>query len=67
MFDKAQITGFASATNMSSNQTTFYRVWLTSEPGKTKTLVDNITEATTAEALVKRLENWRLSPAENQP
>ena len=67
VFDKAQITGFASATNMSSNQTTFYRVWLTSEPGKTKTLVDNITEATTAEALVKRLENWRLSPAENQP
>jgi hypothetical protein len=58
-FDKGQITGFSSATNMSSNQTSFYRVWLTSQPGKTKTLVDNLTEASTAEALVQRLEAWR--------
>lgn len=57
-FDKGQISGFGSATNMSSNQTSFYRVWLTAEPGKTKTLADNITEATTAAALVKRLEAW---------
>ena len=65
-FDKAQITGFHSATNMSSNQTSFYRVWLTSEPGKTTTLVDNLTEATTAEALVQRLQAWQLAAAVTQ-
>lgn len=60
VFDKARITGFGSATNLSSGNTSFYRVWLTSVPGKNTTLADNLTEASTAEALVNRLEAWRV-------
>jgi hypothetical protein len=46
---------------MSSNQTSFYRVRLESVLGKKKTLADGITEATTAAALVKRLDRWKKS------
>ncbi len=58
-FEKSQITGFSHDTNMSSGNTKFYRVRLESVIGKRKTLVDGITESTTAEALVKRLEAWK--------
>ena len=60
-FEKAYITGFSHDTNMSSNQTSFYRVRLESVLGKKKTLADGITEATTAQALVKRLDRWKKS------
>lgn len=58
-FDKSQITGFSHDTNMSSGNTNFYRVRLESVIGKKKTLVDGITESTTAAALAKRLEDWK--------
>ena len=56
-FEKSQITGFSHDTNMSSGNTKFYRVRLENVLGKKKTLVDGITESTTAAALVKRLED----------
>lgn len=59
VLEKKQISGFSSATNMSSGQTSFYRVWLTEPGGKQTTLVDGITESTTAGVLVKRLEAWQ--------
>lgn len=58
-FEKSQITGFSHDTNMTSNNTSFYRVRLESVLGKKKTLADSITESTTAAALVKRLEAWK--------
>ncbi len=61
LFEKSQITGFSHDTNMSSNNTTFYRVRLESVLGKKKTLVDGITESTTAAALARRLDSWRTS------
>lgn len=58
-FEKAHITDFSHDTNMSSGNQSFYRVRLESVLGKKKTLVDGITESTTAAALVKRLEAWK--------
>jgi len=58
-FGKSQITGFSHDTNMTSNNTSFYRVRLESVLGKKTTLADGITESTTAAALVKRLEAWK--------
>jgi hypothetical protein len=58
-FEKSQITGFSHDTNMTSNNTSFYRVRLESVLGKKTTLADGITESTTAAALVKRLEAWK--------
>jgi hypothetical protein len=58
-FDKSQITGFSHDTNMSSGNTSFYRVRLESITGKKKTLADGITESATAAALVRRLEDWK--------
>jgi hypothetical protein len=60
-FEKSQIAGFSHDTNMSSNNTTFYRVRLESVLGKKKTLVDGITESTTAAVLARRLDSWRTS------
>lgn len=60
-FAKTRITGFSHDTNLSSNQTQFYRVRLEGGSGHKKTLVDGLTDTTTAEALVKRLEAWRMS------
>jgi hypothetical protein len=61
-FEKSRITGFSHDTNMTSNNTRFYRVRLEDVMGKRATLADGITEATTAAALVKRLEAWKKSP-----
>jgi hypothetical protein len=61
-FEKSRITGFSHDTNMTSNNTRFYRVRLEDVMGKRATLADGITESTTAAALVKRLESWKNSP-----
>lgn len=58
-FEKTSITGFSHDSNMTSGNTKFYRVRLESVLGKKKTLVDGITESTTAAALVKRLGVWK--------
>lgn len=59
--EKSQITAFSHDTNMSSNNVSFYRVRLESVLGKKKTLADGIPSSTTAEALSKRLEEWKKS------
>jgi hypothetical protein len=59
---KSRITGFSHDTNMSSNNVNFYRVRLEDVVGRKKTVADGITSATTAEALVKRLDAWKKSP-----
>lgn len=58
-FEKNRIVSFQHGSNMSSNNTNFYKVWLTDVTGKKKTLADNITSSTTAAALVKRLDAWK--------
>jgi len=58
-FEKSQILGFSHDTNMSSGNTSFYRVRLESVIGRKTTIVDNITESTTAEVLAKRLDAWK--------
>jgi hypothetical protein len=60
-FEKSQILGFSHDTNMSSGNTSFYRVRLESVFGKKNTIVDNITESATAEVLSKRLDAWKKS------
>jgi hypothetical protein len=62
VFEKSRITGFSHDTNMTSNNTRFYRVRLEDVMGKRATLADGITEATTAAALVTRLESWKKAP-----
>jgi hypothetical protein len=61
VFEKGQITGFSHDSNMSSGNKSFYRVRLETANWKKKTLVDGITESTTAEALAKRLKAWKTS------
>jgi hypothetical protein len=60
-FDRSQIVGFEYGSNMSSNNTQFYRVRLETFDGKKLTLADGITDPTTAKTLVERLETWRKS------
>ena len=57
--EKSQITGFSHDTNMNSNNVSFYRVRLESVLGKKKTLADGIPSSITAEALAKRLDEWK--------
>lgn len=61
VFEKSQILGFRHDTNMSSNNTNFYRVRLEDMLGKKSTIVDNITESTTAEVLARHLNAWKHS------
>lgn len=61
LIEKSQILGFSHDTNMSSNNVSFYRVRLESASGKKKTVADGIPSSTTAEALVKRLDEWKKS------
>lgn len=61
VFEKSRITGFSHDTNMTSNNTSFYRVRLENVLGKKKTVADGINCSTTAEALVQRLETWKRS------
>jgi hypothetical protein len=60
-FAKSQILGFSHDTNMSSGTMNFYRVRFESVFAKKTTVVDNITESTTAEVLAKRLDAWKKS------
>ena len=53
------IVGFTHDTNMQSGNQFYYRVRAETTFGKTKTLIDGITESVTAETLAKRLEDWR--------
>jgi hypothetical protein len=62
-FGKADLIGFPHDTNMSSGNTNFYRIRAESVLGKRQTLVDGITEVSTAAALANRLEAWRKSGA----
>lgn len=57
-FEKSQILGFSHDANLSNNTTSYYRVRLESVIGKKTTVVDNITESTTAEVLARRLDAW---------
>ncbi len=56
---KPDINRFSHDTNMSSNQTRFYRVRVHNMAGKAFTLADGMTDATTAEALATVLDRWR--------
>jgi len=53
------IVGFTHDTNMQAGNQFYYRVRAETTFGKTKTLIDGITESVTAETLAKRLEDWR--------
>ena len=55
------IVGFTHDTNMQSGNQFYYRVRAETIFGKTKTLIDGITESVTAETLAKRLDDWRKS------
>jgi hypothetical protein len=44
---------------MQSGNQFYYRVRAETTFGKTKTLIDGITESVTAETLAKRFEEWR--------
>ena len=57
--DKSQAVGFSHNSNMSSNNTNYYRVRVETVIGKKLTLADGITSTHTAAALAKRLETWR--------
>jgi len=61
-FEKSKIKGFSHDTNMNSSNQQFYRVRMEDVIGKKHTLVDGITDSTTAAALVMRFETWRKSP-----
>jgi len=58
-FEPHHFTGFAYDTNMQTGNQFYYRVRAETIFDKRKTLIDGITESITAEALVKRLEEWR--------
>ncbi|WP_461783116.1 hypothetical protein [Prosthecobacter sp.] len=53
------IVGFTHDSNMQSGNQFYYRVRAETTFGKTKTLIDGITESITAETLAKRYEEWR--------
>ena len=58
-FTKADIAKFSHDSNMTSNNTSYYRVRLKNVQGKYTTLADGITESTTAKALAERLQAWK--------
>ncbi len=57
-FKRSEISGFGSEVQMTSNSSTFHRVYLETLSGKKKTLVDGIDESLTAEALTARFGLW---------
>lgn len=59
VFPKDRIVAFSHDSNMRSGNTTYHRVRLESVLGKKQTLVDGITGADLAAALVTRLEAWK--------
>ena len=58
---KSEITGFSHGSSSSSGNTSFYRVRMEDVYNRKMTLVDNITEATTAEEMTRRIEAWKLA------
>jgi hypothetical protein len=50
---------FTHDTHMQSGNQFYYRVRAETTFGKTKTLIDGITESITAETLAKRFDDWR--------
>lgn len=58
-FEPRHIVRFTHDSNMQSGNVFYYRVRAETTFGKTKTLADGITESVTAQALEKRLEQWR--------
>lgn len=55
---KDEISGFSHGSNMTSNNTNFYRVRVRSTGGKTFTIADGITDRRMAAELEKRFETW---------
>ncbi len=53
------LVAFTYDTNMQSGNQFYYRVRATTTFGKTKTLIDGLTESVTAETLVQWLDDWR--------
>ncbi|MCX6851484.1 MAG: DUF3592 domain-containing protein [Verrucomicrobia bacterium] len=58
-FEPRHFTGFVHDTNMQSGNQFYYRVRGETIFDQKKALIDGITESVTAEALAKRLEQWR--------
>lgn len=59
IFEPRHITGFSHDSNTQAGNKFYYRVRAETIFGKTKTLVDGITESVTAETLARRLDEWR--------
>ncbi|MFZ2281402.1 MAG: DUF3592 domain-containing protein [Prosthecobacter sp.] len=59
IFEPRHITGFTHDSNTQAGNKFYYRVRAETIFGKTKTLVDGITESVTAETLARRLDEWR--------
>lgn len=55
---KSAISGFEYDTNMSSNNTKYYRVRARGGDNRLTTVADGITESATAATLAKRLDRW---------
>lgn len=55
-----RIAGFSHDTNMSSNNTRYYRIRLVDHQGGKLTLADGIAGSIAAETLAARLEAWRI-------
>lgn len=62
-FAPRHIVRFMHDTNMQSGNQHYYRVRAETTFGKTRTLVDGITESLTAETLAARLEKWKKQEA----
>jgi hypothetical protein len=57
--EKPSILAFHHDSNMSSNNTQFYRIRAEDVLGRHTTLVDNLVGERTAASLAKRMETWR--------
>lgn len=58
-YSPRQIVQFTHDTHMQSGNQFYYSVRAETTFGKTKTLIDGITESITAETLAKRFDDWR--------
>jgi Protein of unknown function (DUF3592) len=57
-YGRGQILGFSYDNDVQSGNLFYYRVRAKTTFGKTKTLISGITSSATAEAMVRRLEEW---------
>jgi hypothetical protein len=58
-FEPRHIVRFTHDSNMQSGNVFYYRVRAETTFGKTKTLLDGVTESATAETVARRLEAWQ--------